>query len=161
MNILACGVANEVLINHRVLLGPKTRGESLFIYSDHTRTAVQQIDNAYLIQQRLPFDEVTLTAIEAVKAVRLAAEVDDGEAEALALASERAVSILTDDNAALRLAPTLGVATITTLDLLYDWAQNVTEARVKAALLSMRVRGNYAPPRRHALRHWYIGVLDG
>jgi predicted nucleic acid-binding protein len=161
MNILASDVANEVLADHRVLLGPTTLSESLFIYADHTRTALCKIDDAYLRQQHVPFEAVSLTAMEAVKAVRLAADVDDGEAEALAIASERVIPILTDDNAALRLAPTLGVATITTLDLLYSWAQNREAPRVRTALSSMRVRANYAPPRRHALRQWYIAVLDG
>jgi len=97
-----------------------------------------------------------MTPIEAAKAVRLAQDVDDGEAEALAVAAERAIPILTDDNAAMRLAGSLGIRVVTTLDVLYDWSQNKQPERVRGAVRSMRVLANYAPPRRHARHAWYL-----
>lgn len=86
--------------------------------------------------------------------------VDDGEAETIAIAAERGIPLLTDDNGALRLAPTLSIETITTLDLMHAWAQRESNLDVRTALQRMRARANYAPPRKHPLRKWYSNLTE-
>lgn len=150
----------EALRSTRVLLAPKVLSESLFIYQDASRESTVQIDAAYLSVEGFPFEAIALTPIELAKAVRLAQDVDDGEAEALAIASERALPILTDDVAAIRLAAVIGVEVVTTLDVLFDWSRNQKVTRVKQALQSMRDLANYAPPRKHPRRAWYVAMLN-
>jgi predicted nucleic acid-binding protein len=88
--------------------------------------------------------------------VKYARIVDDGEAEALAIAKARGVLLLTDDRAAIRLASDVGIAVETTLDLLESWASNRPAERVSAALKSFAARAQYAPPRGHRLRQWFL-----
>ena len=160
LNLLASGVANEALRGEVVLLGPKVLEESLFIYSDPSRASTTRIDSAYLNLVRFPYEEALLTPLESAKAVQLAQDVDDGEAEALAIAVERSISILSDDSAAIRLAPSLNVTVRTSLDVLYNWGLTHPADRIRDALKAMRVLANYAPPRRHKYRAWYLEMLN-
>lgn len=65
--------------------------------------------------------------------VRLAAELDDGEAMALAIAKQRSWMLATDDRKAKRFAINLGVAVITTPELVRRWveADHIPAARTK------------------------------
>lgn len=159
LNLLASGVAKEAVRNDVVLLSPKVLKESLFLYSDASRTATTRVDSGYLDRSDFPYEKAVLTPMEAAKAVRLAQDVDDGEAEALAIAVERSIPILSDDNAAIRLAPSLNVTVVTTLDLLYDWGLTRPADNVRNALKAMRLLANYGPPRRHRYRPWYLEML--
>lgn len=57
--------------------------------------------------------------------IEFSQELDDGEAQALALARHRGMVLLTDDRKALRLAqrPDINVPTMTTAQLLREWGE--------------------------------------
>jgi hypothetical protein len=59
---------------------------------------------------------------EGVRYLHFLHQVDDGEAQALAMAEQRALPLLTDDIAGTMLAGRMGVEVVSTLDLLHVWA---------------------------------------
>jgi predicted nucleic acid-binding protein len=119
------------------------------------------IDSAYIAAAGLDVTEISLTETEQIQAVRFAADVDDGEAEALAVAKERALPLLSDDLGAARVASRYAIPLKTTLDLIYVWANGAPAPDVSRALRSLRARANYAPPRSHPLRAWYLLNITG
>lgn len=86
---------------------------------------------------------------------------DDGEAQTLALASSRGVPALSDDLALARVALLEEVTVITALDVLAEWqaTQNVPIDELAAAAYAMYRRANYAAPRAHPRRAWYLGLI--
>jgi len=160
LNLLATGHAPRILGARKLLLSPKVVSEMLYLYSDEHRTSKVQIDGALLKREGVDVDRATLTGAEVALAARYATEMDDGEAQTLAVAKERGIAVLSDDNAVMRAAPRDGVPLISSLDLLHRWSTDASTqtAEVVAAAISMRLRANYAPPRGHALRSWYVGL---
>jgi len=161
LNLLATGHAARILGARTLLLSPKVAGEMLYLYADEHRTSKVQIDAALLTREGIDVDRITLTSAEVALAAQYATEMDDGEAQTLAVAKERGVAVLSDDNAVTRAAPRDGVPLVSTLDLLQRWGADASTqpAEVAAAAISMRRRANYAPPRGHALRSWYVGLI--
>lgn len=144
-----------------MLLSPKVAGETLFLYADEQRTSKVQIDAALLQRESIDNDRIALTSAEVALAAQYATEMDDGEAQTLAVAKVRGIEVLSDDNAVARAAPRDGVLHITTLDLLHAWSliALTQPADVTNAAIGMHHRANYAPPRNHALRAWYVNLL--
>lgn len=124
-----------------------------------SRKSRLQIDDAELGHSGIAFVHTTLSTAEAALFSQLAVQIDDGEAEALAVAVERGLQLVTDDNAAIRVAAQNGVAVLTTLDLLHKWASSVPISVLKEAARSLRDRGNYFPPRSHLHSAWYRALL--
>lgn len=141
------------------MLPPAIKREALFVYTDRSRNNRVQIDDAELSRNSITFTHTELSAAEILLFSHLAARIDDGEAEALAIAAIRGVQLLTDDNAAIREAPHNSVAVVTTLDLLYNWANSAAPDDVQSAARSLRDRGNYLPPRAHLHAPWYRSLL--
>jgi hypothetical protein len=160
MNVLATGRAAAILGPRRILLSPKVRAESLYIYSDATKTRRQPIDAELLEREGVTFTDAELNDVERVLAVRFAALVDDGEAETLALAAARRIAVLSDDIGAEKVARAEGIPLETTLRLLRDWSVGRNEVEVKEALIGLRARANYAPPRGHVQRSWFISQTE-
>jgi len=92
--------------------------------------------------------------------VELAALIDDGEAQALAVAIERKVPLLSDDGAGIAAATSRGATVLTTLDLAVQWAQGRSEAEIRDACVRLRNRARYAVPREHQHSTWYKGHLS-
>jgi predicted nucleic acid-binding protein len=63
---------------------------------------------------------------ELARFVELARIIDDGEAACLAMASVRGLMLATDDRRAIRVAADLGVAIVTTPELLKLWIEHTT-----------------------------------
>lgn len=101
-----------------------------------------------------------LSETQRVSAVQFAVEVDDGEAEALAVAKDRGVLLITDDTAAIRLARMLNIPFETTLDLLHAWSKDRAADEVRTVLAAVRHRASFAPPRSHPLRSWFLGAIN-
>lgn len=82
--------------------------------------------------------------------VQLAAVIDDCEAACLAIAARRGLAIATDDKRAIHIATDLGVSTVTTPQLLRNWAQHASPAQseVTNAILCIETYGRFRP---HAL----------
>lgn len=93
--------------------------------------------------------------------IDLSQEVDPGEAMTAALAIHRDCVVVTDDQKATRVLTDRGVTLRTSLDLVRAWSESqAIAAEVRyMALVDMRQRGNYVPPRRHPLRRWWDEVL--
>lgn len=159
MNLLATGHAAAMLGDRRLLLVSAVIAETLFIYSDITASSRLTIDRAFIHGNGLKVIETALDDDELISYVRYAGMVDDGEAQAIAVAENRSIPLLSDDNAATRLAQNLGIPIVTTLDLARAWSNNQSAAVVKEAMLGLRFRANYAAPRSHPLRSWYLEVL--
>ncbi len=160
MNVLATGQAAAILGQRRILLSPKVRAESLYIYTDATKAQREPIDGELLKREGVTFADAELNDAERVLAVRFAALVDDGEAETLAIAAARQIPILSDDIGAERVARSEGVPLETTLELVYGWSIGRNKTDVKGALSALRARANYAPPRSHAQRSWFMSQTE-
>jgi predicted nucleic acid-binding protein len=155
LNVLATSRARDVLNDRRLLLTPKVRAEMLFVYADDTRTTRVQINDDLLRHEGVQTLQATLTEREIVASVAHATEMDDGEAESLAVAALRSMPLLSDDLAVARVAPRVGVVLETTLELVEAWSKERSVEDVRTALVSLRLRANYAPPRSHPLRAWF------
>jgi predicted nucleic acid-binding protein len=134
--------------------------ETLYIYADDDRSSRLTIDAALFAREKVTISPVSLTDEEKIVAVQLSAQMDDGEAETLAIASRRGLIALSDDAAARRAAPSIGVVLEDILDLLYAWGMQAQPAEAEAVAKALRLRANYAPPRRHSLRQWYLDLLS-
>ena len=100
-----------------------------------------------------PETEVELTAY-----VALAAELDDGEAMALALAQSRGWHLATDDRKAIRLAGEAGVPVLTTPAVLKRWVDRLgpSDTEVGTALSAIRDRARFLPGGRDPLCDWWM-----
>ena len=91
--------------------------------------------------------------------LKLAQQVDDGEAATIAIANERNWPLATDDRKAQRLARanTPPLKFVTTTTLLRCWATENDEPapRISAALRNIEARGAFAPRRNDPDRAWW------
>jgi predicted nucleic acid-binding protein len=143
-------------MNRRLILTPKVHAEALFIYADDSRATRVPVDDSMLLDSGIDAHLAELTEQEVISSVSFTAEMDDGEAESLAVALSRSLPLLSDDLAVARVAPRVGVTVNTTLELVAAWGATVTDQEVRDALRSLRCRANYAPPRSHKLRNWFV-----
>ncbi len=104
------------------------------------------------------------TDTELTDYVDFAQEVDDGEAQALAIAKHRRYLLLTDDRKAASIAarPDVAVATITTVGVLQEWQQhNHIDARaLQQVMQRISVLARFAPPRNTADWLWWLAQLN-
>ncbi|HLI98004.1 MAG TPA: hypothetical protein VKT72_18200 [Candidatus Baltobacteraceae bacterium] len=147
---------SEIIASHSLLIAPTVLGEALWIYRDDERSEKVLINEGLIRELHPALQIATISDAERALAIALTKEMDDGEAETLAIASLRTVRMCSDDHAALRVAPRVSVVTVTTLELLDAWASAQSQARVRQALRSLRKRANYTAPRSHPLRDWFI-----
>jgi predicted nucleic acid-binding protein len=92
--------------------------------------------------------------------VFFAGEVDDGEAQALAIAKHRKLILLTDDRKAARIAARddVAVEVVTTVGVLKEWAGKVkvTDVAVGKVIERMESLARFAPPQRSADSEWWV-----
>ena len=160
MNLLATQQAAAIVGTRRLLLVPAVISESLFIFADNAATRRVRVDRDLLIASGLRTLETELREEELAAYVGHASQVDDGEAQAIAVAQARQLPLLSDDNGAMRLAALLNIRVETTLELSHAWSEGQSSIVVRDAMRSLRRRANYAPPRSHPLRKWYLSVLN-
>lgn len=94
--------------------------------------------------------------------VDFAADVDDGEAQALAIAKNRGFVLLTDDNKAQRLAAEVGVRTTTTVSVLRDWGElsGDNKSQLPEIVQRITVLARFAPATDSADYEWWKALLD-
>ena len=94
--------------------------------------------------------------------VQLASALDDGEAACLAIAKSRGWLVATDDRKARRLAGELGVGTITTPELVKQWAETTEAPRshISSVLRKIRTFARFAPPPDSSLYEWWVELSD-
>lgn len=94
--------------------------------------------------------------------IDLTLELDDGEAMTAAVAIHRGGIVVTDDRKASRVLQERNVPLLSTLDVCKNWVASTDEAPefIRAALIAIRERGRYEPPKRHPLRSWWDAILQ-
>lgn len=97
--------------------------------------------------------------------VGFASEVDDGEAQALAIAKNRGYVLLTDDRkaAAVALRPDVGVRVVSTASVLRSWGQldSANEARLPEVITRISVLARFTPRADPAEYAWWRGPFSG
>ncbi len=137
--------------------------ESLFI-----RVVSDKDDDKREPIEPQPFiDESLLTLVDVSCAdetelyVRLAGDLDDGEAMAMAIAKLRGWTLATDDRKAKRLAVDLGVPVVSTPELVQQWAEagRMPPDRVKTILLNIESRARFTPAQNARCHDWWIAAI--
>lgn len=97
------------------------------------------------------------TGQELATLARLAAIVDDGEAECIALAKHRGWTLVSDDKLAVSQAAVEGVQCISSLELVRSWIELTPDGKARQVEVARRIRmlANYIPPTRCAHREWW------
>jgi hypothetical protein len=136
--------------------------EALRIYSgpiENVKESIEQINLEPFIKRGLLLIADIENEAEANVYINLAARLDDGEAVTGAIALNRDWALATDDAATRRLfqseAP--DVRLLSALELVKYWvdACKPDESIIRTALLNIRMRGRYEPPRNHHLIDWW------
>ncbi len=142
-------------------MGEAVVGEAQFISdkaADGSRVQVP-LDLQSYVDQAVLHSIRPETDGEIADYVEFALELDDGEAQALALAKNRGLVLLTDERKALRIAqrPDVAVTTITTAQLLMEWAALAPENldRLPAVLKAIEVRARFSPPPNTPDGEWW------
>lgn len=148
MNILATDRLDEILAANGVRgqLCPRTMAEAVYLnprVSGDPRDAIDltpHIASGILVRSSLSEEEIA-------SYVRFAAEVDDGEAQVLAVGLHRRLLVGTDDRRARRVATREGVELVSTPELILQWARGGTPsaAEQRSAIVDIEVRARYRP----------------
>jgi len=94
--------------------------------------------------------------------IDFASQVDDGEAQCLAIAASRSYCLASDDGAAIRVAeqriPTIPV--ITTPEWLQEWICAAPEVDCRAVVQSITIRARFRPRRKSPFAAWWQSCLE-
>ena len=137
--------------------------ESLFIRvtSDKGDDAREPIKPQPYINENL----ITLVEVggadEAELYVRLAGDLDDGEAMALAIAKSRGWTLATDDRKAKRFADDLDVPVVTTPELMQRWAKTskMRPAKLKTLLNNIQDGARFVPAEDAPGYDWWTDAI--
>ena len=137
--------------------------ESLFIrsVSDEDDEKREPIDaQPYFDEGLLTFVDVGSTD-EAELYVRLAGDLDDGEAMALAIAKQRGWTLATDDSKAKRFADDLDVLVITTPELMQRWAKasKMRPPKLRTLLRNIESGARFAPAEDAPGYEWWTAQV--
>jgi predicted nucleic acid-binding protein len=91
-------------------------------------------------------EEISLTAVESARAVKLETSLGAGEAACIAVSESRGGLLLTDDRAARKVAMTLGLPVSGTLGVLARLVTAGLPAKDADELLSLMIRCGYRSP---------------
>lgn len=148
MNLLASDHLSDVLAanGRRGLLCPRTEAEVIYLNPRTLGSPPEAVDLAPHIASGTLVRAV-LDAAETATYVQLATEVDDGEAQVLAVGIHRGLVVATDDRRARRVAARLGVGLLSTPELVVIWAAapQTQGATVAPAILDIEIRARYRP----------------
>lgn len=94
--------------------------------------------------------------------VDFATEVDDGEAQALAIAKNRGFALLTDDRKAAALAAEVGVNTVSTANVLRAWGDLslVNKEKLPEIVRRITTLARFVPPADSPDYEWWRNLLD-
>lgn len=142
------------------VMSPKAVEETLYLVDvidgESTRTQVDlniHIEKRTLeIYQLAPGDEIATF-------VTLTQQVDDGEAEILALALHRSLAVATDDRLARRVAAERGLPKpVGTASFLKQYAENagLKPHQINALLIAVETRASFRPPHNSPELPWWL-----
>jgi hypothetical protein len=164
LTLAGSGVMEDLLDSLPVTwrIGKRSRDEALWLATPDPEVR-ELVDLSPLIERGLLAEAVLSGPEEHGRFAELAALVDDGEAEAGALALHRGWVLATDDRATRRV---LGAAPYlcplrSTVELLQAWeaAAAVAPARMREVLLLIEERATYRPRRTSADGIWWDAIL--
>jgi predicted nucleic acid-binding protein len=137
--------------------------ESLFIRvtSEKDDNELEPIEAQPLIDESLITPVDISDAEEAELYVRLAADLDDGEAMALAIAKVRGWTLATDDRKAKRFASNLNAPVVTTPELMQWWAKvsRMRPATLRALLTNIQSGARFAPAEDAPGYDWWTAAI--
>ena len=148
MNLLATDRVAEILAANgaRGLLCPKTRTEAIYLNPRSPGGPPEDIDLVPHVTSGALL-KIDLTTDELATFVGFAAELDDGEAQVLAVGLHRQLTVATDDRRARRVAAREGVAVRRTPELVLEWVRvggrNADERR--QAVVAIETRARFRP----------------
>jgi len=118
------------------------------------------LDQQVLLQQFPLLIHSELTQDELATAAALSEQIDDGEAECIAVAHHRSLVFVSDDVPAIAAATNLGVSAVSSLDLISQWADLEPSrlAKLPEILVRIETLARYVPHRNHARRSWWDGI---
>ena len=162
INLLAVGGLREWLpvLGLRWHVPSAVMGEALFLRA--TDEAGKQVKKAIDLRPLVAdgaLDACGLeSTVEMALYVQLAADLDDGEAMALALAKCRNWLLATDDRKGRRMAGELAVPVVTTPELMKRWADAVSPVPgdLGAALRRIQELARFAPGDDFPLHDWWV-----
>jgi predicted nucleic acid-binding protein len=162
MNLMASGVAIQILECQRIifLVTPTIGAEALYLEALDPSGEREKIDLT-LLQHAGLLQRVGLEGREFELSVSLARAVDDGEAEIIALAVNRGLTIATDDRKARRVAADYGVGLVSTPEIIRGWwsAMQPSDDRLSEAITLISRRSRYRPPTSYENYEWWISHL--
>ena len=156
MNLVASDRATEILSVRRspIRVCPVTERELVYIRDREGRRVPIDLAPLFIASVLVHVD---LTPAETARYVDLAAEIDDGEAQVLAVASIRGLAAASDDRRARRCADRLAVPIISTTMLVRAWADSAKPAPMilRETLIRIERGANHAPARDDPSRAWW------
>lgn len=164
INLVATGIPlAEFAASGALWLGKRAADEVMYL-----EAADQEVEREF-ISLRVAAANGQITVVELTEAevstfVDLARVVDDGEAEALAIADARGVVLATDDRKARRLAAEMDapVHLTSTPAMMRQWASaepRPAAAELADALRAIETRASFVPPRNDPEREWWLGSV--
>ena len=163
MNLLASGFPVDILqaLNVVLLVAPRVDGEALYLESenpggDRVLIDLNPLEAAGVVSR------ISLTDDELDLVVQLVREVDDGEAEVIAVGVLRNVEIATDDRKARRVAAERGGSLLSTPELLVAWqsSASIPDQTMTAVVRQVSRRSRYRPARMHPLYGGWMQLLS-
>lgn len=137
--------------------------ESIYIRATDANGEVthQLIESQTYIDEKLLVPVDVQSGEEAELYVRLAGDLDDGEAMALAIAKRRGWMLATDDRKAKKFAGGLGVPVITTPELMQRWAETakIRPAKLKTLLSNIESHARFAPAEDAVGYDWWMAQI--
>lgn len=153
-------------LNVSFLVTPRVASEALYVFERDGLSQGPQVtvNLTPLIRAGCLIIEPEPSTDEELKHfVEWALTVDEGEAEAIAIALCRGGGLVTDDRKAIREITTLfpDMPLLTTAGLLKRWAEsgNPSQEELRKALQDIQVGGNFMPGKRDANFEWWQQCL--
>ena len=155
INLLASGFGEVLLHNLSAerLISEAVSRESLFLRSPTAGQPPERIELNPLIQSGSLTVCRAETEEEEELYVRLASELDDGEALSVAISICRGHALATDDRKAIRIAKQLGVAELFTTPQIVASCSGIELLEV---LQAIEFRARFSPSSDHPFHAWWI-----
>jgi hypothetical protein len=157
MNLVASGRLAAIVeaLRIRPVVAPAVASEVLYLFGEAAGDPPEPIDIVGLMDAGT-LERASMVEGETELYVELAAEVDDGEAQAIALAVARGTKVASDDKRACRAAVKRGVKVVTTPELMEQWGRlPPADDDVGECLRRIERRAHYRPATNHQLCQWW------
>jgi predicted nucleic acid-binding protein len=169
LNLLATGreVAIVRALDLKLLDTPQVSGESMYLWTppDNEGTRAKESTSTAALREGGHLATHPLDTDELVDAfVTAASRIKDTDASCIAVAGVLRLPLVSDDRKERRIALDMfpGIELISTLDLLRDASRALawSDRDLAEVAVSLRWRGNFAPPKQDPLGSWYASLCE-